>query len=64
MAKKCPWQSLDMIEQYLIINPKVPMTFLVIFRGQEPFTIAGHQKTNWHFEEAFEYVKSEIINRI
>ena len=29
-----------------------------------PYSVPFPNQTNWNFEEAFEYVKSEIINRI
>jgi hypothetical protein len=28
------------------------------------FSITFREPTNWNFDEAFEYVKNEIINRI
>lgn len=42
----------------LDMNILLPQGFPLTF----PFTL--HEQTNWNFDEAFEYVKSEIINRI
>ncbi len=47
-----------------VLLPQVPMTVNLTFRDQDPFHISGYKKTNWNFDEAFEYVTSEIINRI
>jgi hypothetical protein len=40
------------------MNILLPQGFLYTF----PLTFS--QPTNWNFEEAFEYVKSEIVNQI
>ena len=42
----------------LDMNILLPQGFPLTF----PFTL--REQTNWNFDEAFEYVKSEIINRI